>query len=155
MKRIISSLFLALLLLQDPAAAAWPTGHSGFGIGFILGAPTGLSAKGWLTAQQALAAAAAWKTSGKEESLYLHGDFLIQRQDGPAFDRHRLDWHYGLGLSIQFDDQTDLGVRLPVGLDYRLTSVPLEFFAEIVPVVLLTPDTGVDVDGGIGVRLFF
>ncbi len=155
MNRSISSLFLALSALIFAVPAAEAAGQSGFGLGFILGAPTGISAKQWLGHSQACAAAAAWSTSGDEESFYLHGDYLFQRPNGIAINATFLDWHYGVGLSMQFSKNTRVGLRLPIGLDYSLSSMPIEFFAEVVPVVLLTPDTGFDIDGGIGVRIFF
>lgn len=155
MKRSISSLFLALLATFFSVPDAQSAGHGGFGLGFIIGAPTGLSVKQWIAPRQAFDAAAAWSTSGDEESLYLHGDYLFQQPHALAIDTAWLDWHYGAGISMKFDRRTNVGLRLPIGIDYSLISLPLEFFAEIVPVVLLTPDTGFDIDGGIGVRIFF
>ena len=154
MKRTFSSLAAAVLLCTGMALAR-PSGNSGFGVGFIIGAPTGLSIKNWLGPHQAFDAAAAWTTSGDEHSLYLHADMLIQRPNAIHLDPVWLDWHYGLGFAMNLKDDTETRLRIPIGLDYGLTSIPLEFFAELVPAVLLTPDTGFDIDGGLGVRIFF
>ncbi|HNW60898.1 MAG TPA: hypothetical protein PKI62_14555 [bacterium] len=154
MKRFFSSLVAALLLCAGLASAR-PSGNGGFGVGLIVGAPTGLSIKSWLGPHRAIDAAAAWTTSGHDNSLYLHADMLIQRPNALHLDTAWLDWHYGLGVAMSFKDETETRLRIPIGLDYSLTSIPLEFFGEIVPAVLLTPDSGFDIDGGIGVRLFF
>jgi hypothetical protein len=154
MKRSISSLIAAVLLIFS-ASAAHPAGNGGFGVGFIIGAPTGLSCKGWIGPHQAVDGAASWTTSGDEKSLYLHSNLLFQRQNALRLDPVWLDWHYGLGIAMSFKDKTETGLRIPIGIDYSLTSIPLEFFAEMVPVVLLSPDTEFDIDGGIGVRIFF
>ena len=155
MKRAISSLIAAILLIIAPFAAHCAD-YGGFGVGIIIGAPTGLSVKGWVGPHQAFDGAASWTTSGNDESLYLHADMLFQKPNALHLDPSiHLDWHYGLGMAMRFKNETEMGLRIPIGVDYSLTEIPLEFFAEIVPVVLLAPDTEFDFDGGIGVRIFF
>ena len=51
-------------------------------------------------------------------------------------------------------DRSQAGLRLPLGLSYLMNQT-YRIFAEIVPVVRFAPDTGGDVDGGIGVRYYF
>ena len=155
MRRCISSLIAVFLLLLLAAPSALPAGNSGFGLGVILGAPTGLSCKGWIGAHQAIDGAASWTTSRGDKSLYLHGDLLRQNHNALHLDPVWLDWHYGVGLAINFKEDTEMGLRIPVGLDYSLTTIPMELFVEIVPVLLLTPDSSFDIDGGIGLRIFF
>ncbi len=143
-------IFLFLFCLISAAAADV---HQGVGVGFIFGAPTGLSAKKWCAPQQAFDAAAAWST-GEQKSFYFHADYLYQQPQALPVHSLFMDWHYGFGGMIRFDDRTVLGIRLPFGLDYGFKTIPVEIFAEIVPVVLLAPGTGFDIDGGIGIRLF-
>jgi len=49
----------------------------------------------------------------------------------------------------------ELGVRVPVGAEYQFEKLPIGAFIELVPVVKLTPDMGLDFEGGIGIRYFF
>ncbi len=153
MRTINQSLCSIILLLFCLIQSASADVHQGVGVGFILGAPTGLSAKKWIGAQQAFDAAAAWST-GEQKSFYLHADYLHQRPQSVPANSVYMDWHYGFGGMIRFDQKAAVGIRLPFGLDYGFKSIPLEIFAEIVPVVLLAPDTDFDIDGGIGIRLF-
>jgi len=155
MRHCISSLVPALLLLLLAAPSALAAESGGFGVGVILGAPTGLSCKAWIGPHRAIAGAASWTTSGGEHSLYLHSDLLRQNHHALHLDPVWLDWHYGVGIAIRFKEETEMGLRIPVGLDYSLTSIPMELFVEIVPVMLLTPDSSFDLDGGIGLRIFF
>ena len=53
------------------------------------------------------------------------------------------------------DDDDELGIRLPVGLEYVFQNVPVRIFVEWVPVLDLTPDTELDMEGGVGIRYFF
>jgi len=42
-----------------------------------------------------------------------------------------------------------------MGLEYVFPKLPIRIFVELVPVLDLTPDTELDLDGGAGIRYFF
>jgi hypothetical protein len=46
-------------------------------------------------------------------------------------------------------------VRIPLGAEYRLEGGSLGAFAELVPIMNLTPDTEFDLEGGIGIHFYF
>ena len=52
-------------------------------------------------------------------------------------------------------DDSEGAIRIPLGLSYLTARLPLELFAEIVPVVEFAPDTDADVEGGVGIRFYF
>ncbi len=150
--------FVLTFLLIDSAQGQ----SRGFGLGLILGEPTGLSAKAWLDDQSALDFAAAWSLEGRN-SFQLHADYLRH-----AFvidvNKGSLPLYYGIGARVliledrdRFDDDDDvrLGLRIPLGITYLFDGAPLDIFLELVPVVELIPSTDVDLEGGVGIRYYF
>lgn len=156
----------ALCLAMVIAAAAFAS-MDGFGVGVIVGNPTGLSFKTWLGAASALDLAAAWSLD-EDESFHLHADYLrhafgiIQLDPGEG----RLPLYYGLGGRMvildrnnenaagEGDDDFLLGVRIPLGAAYLFEEAPVEIFLEVVPVVELVPDTDLDMDAALGARVY-
>jgi len=162
MKSRITSLVIAALLAVTTVAGA----EDGIGVGAILGEPTGISVKKWISQDQAIDAAAAWSFS-ENDSFQLHADYLIHNF-GVLSDvtvGKRLPVYYGIGARIKFENNdnrsgrnnndTLLGVRVPFGLSYIFAKAPVDVFAEIVPVLDIVPDTKFDINGAIGARFYF
>ncbi|MCA9787426.1 MAG: DUF3996 domain-containing protein [Candidatus Cloacimonetes bacterium] len=142
----------------------------GLGVGLILGEPSGISIKKWITNDRAFDAAAAWSMS-EHERFQFHADYLIHKFGwfNPGVQPGKLPFYYGIGGRIRLandnyrywhderyhSDRTSIGVRVPFGIEYLAASAPLEFFLEIVPVLDLAPDTHVGVNGAIGFRYYF
>ena len=64
--------------------------------------------------------------------------------------------YFGIGGRVIFQkNDTNLGIRVPVGLDYMFSDAPVDIFLEAVPILDLTPSTDLDLGGGIGVRYWF
>jgi hypothetical protein len=137
------------MILAGSAAA-----QGNFGMGIILGEPTGVSAKLWLTDRTAVDAAAAWSFSD-EDAFHLHADFLLHNFDLITVEKGRLPIHFGIGGRLKFADDTKLGVRIPVGLTYIFDGAPIDIFFEVVPILDLIPDTEFDANAAIGARFFF
>lgn len=161
MNRMAAGVALVFALMGCNTALA---GTGPFSLGVIIGAPTGLSAELDLGNRRSLDGALAW-SSGKHERMYFHLDHLWHH--GSALPDLDLPWYWGIGGRLltrddnrerhENDDDYDthLGVRLPVGVRYRVADTPVTFFAEIAPVVDLVPDSGLQVTGGLGVRFRF
>ncbi|HKI47509.1 MAG TPA: DUF3996 domain-containing protein [Balneolales bacterium] len=128
--------------------------NSGFGLGIILGEPTGISAKAWTTNTTAFDGAIAWST-GREDAVYVHMDYLIHNFNIIQVQRGQLPFYFGLGVRARLANNARVGIRVPLGLDYLFARNPLDIFFEIVPVLNLVPDTNFGVDAGIGIRYFF
>lgn len=126
----------------------------GFGLGIILGEPTGISGKLWTGYGKAIDGAVAWSFDD-ENAVYLHGDFLFHKFYQYKEWRHRLLPYYGIGGRLKFEDKTKVGIRIPLGMNYLLVNSPLDFFIEVVPLLDLAPSTEFSLDGAIGIRYFF
>ena len=154
---IISGVFAALALaIAVPAMAQAKTKHAG--VGFSVGEPTGLSAKFFMNNTNALQFGLAWSLSGQNE-LHIQGDYLWHRYnliDLKNGDEMPLYFGVGGRFIVEEGDQDDVfGIRFPVGLDYLFTNYPFDIFAEIVPILDLTPDSDFDLEGAIGARFWF
>lgn len=127
-----------------------------FDLGIILGDPTGISAKKWLTGGQALDFAAGWKT-GQVDEFTLHADYLLHDYTILKDQQQAMVLYYGVGVrSHDRDNQRRRnGLRLPVGVEMTLGSSPLVMFAEIVPRLDLSPDTDFTIDAALGFRYRF
>ncbi|MFA7329484.1 MAG: hypothetical protein WC326_00270 [Candidatus Delongbacteria bacterium] len=162
--------FSALLLLTVLVGLSGPAWAGKLGVGVMVGEPTGLNAKAWLDNSHALDFGVAWSLNDHER-LHLHIDYLFHNfaaLKGSGLDG-KLALYWGLGGRLQvrdeyhdnhgndhdYDGEDELGVRIPLGLDWVLPRAPVDFFLEVAPVVNLVPDTDLDVEGGIGVRFWF
>ena len=148
----VSILFL-ILCLTLPAAAR----DGDFGLGAILGEPTGPSFKVWTGASSAIDGAAAWSLDDRN-SFHLHVDYLWHNFSVIKLTKGSMPLYFGLGGRIQFEEGDDddlIGARIPVGLEYLPARTPLGIFMEIVPVLNLAPDTEFDMEGALGIRYYF
>lgn len=134
-----------------PAAAQ--TGA--FGIGVMLGSPTGISAKKWLSRRTAIDGGAAWSL-GKNPGLHLHADYLVHRSDLEGLVDGRSYAYYGIGGRIKLENEDPLlGVRIPLGVTYLFPDAPFDAFFEVVPVFDVMPRTRFDLNLSIGMRFYF
>lgn len=152
-------LIAALALALAAPVMAQSTGDNKYaGVGFIVGEPTGLSAKFFLNNTNALQFALAWSLSGQNE-MHLQGDYIWHRYNLIDLKNgDEMPLYFGVGGRFIFEegDQDDVfGIRFPVGLDYLFTNYPFDIFAEIVPILDLTPDSDFDLEGAIGARFWF
>ena len=152
-------ILIAIVVLMTAVASAQMTGT---GIGFVVGEPTGLSLKNWLSGSSAITIGAAWSFQ-HDGSLFLWADYTLHSLDITNSGSPRsLAFYYGIGGKASFIDKNNdegqdvvIGARIPLGLMIPLRNHPIDFFFEVVPTVDLTPDTGFGVNGGIGMHLFF
>jgi hypothetical protein len=149
-----------------------------FGLGVMLGAPSGLSGKYYLgDSSVALAfGAGVFYEFRHHEGTHLHLDVLWHPAILATADSFVLPLYLGVGGRILdhddytwrdefYDDHTHIGVRAPVGIAFDFTNVPLDVFFELVLVADLmflddddTIDDGhdtLDFNGAIGVRYYF
>lgn len=134
-----------------------------FGLGVILGSPTGISFKYETARDHAVDAALAWDLG--DEHVHLHSDYLWLRNSAIHMKPHALDWYFGVGGRVvivhhkiphdHHDDDYWIGVRGPIGIGYTFKDPKIELFAEVALIMNLLQSTSVDLDAGIGARFHF
>lgn len=125
------------------------------GVGAIIGNPTGLSGKYWLSETRAVDGAMAFSL-GKKTNFNIHSDYLFHKEGAFVFnDDHPLDLYYGIGGRMEFSDDIELGVRLPLGLAHRMENKTADIFGEVAPVVDFIGRTGLELHLAIGARYYF
>lgn len=127
---------------------------SGFGLGLIVGEPTGISAKYWMSPWSAIDGAFAWSMD-KKGKIQIHSDYLWHNYDIISVIKGKLPIYYGIGGRLIFATDNIAGIRGVVGLDYLFASTPLDIFLELVPILDLAPEIRFDFNGSIGIRYYF
>jgi hypothetical protein len=126
----------------------------GFGMGVILGDPSGISGKSWISRKTAFVGAVAWSLQ-RDEALHLHLDHLFHDFNAIRADRGTMALYYGFGGRIKFANKSTISARIPIGMDYLFEDAPLDLFLELVPMLDLIPRPELNLNGGVGIRYFF
>ena len=145
---------LALLLVVLSSASARAESGS-FGLGLILGQPTGVTGAYQLSDRTAIDAAIGlgWVDNRR---FYLHVEFDYFLPTLISGGSAELSAYLGLGgFFYDLGDDPGFGARAPFGLSLDFTSVPLQLFLEASLLLLLTPDVDLDVRGALGFRYYF
>ena len=142
--------FLALLFYS--VVAQQPQPDYRFEAGVMVGEPTGLSLKYWITRYSAVDLAAGWSFSDANVDLSLDYQY---HYFWPNFPRGELPLFFGLGVALQIEDESYFGARIPLGVQYIFEEPRFTAFLEIAPELRLIPDTELAAAGGIGLRFRF
>ena len=91
---------IALVALSEARA------QEGFGVGIMVGEPTGLSMKKWISETKAIDAAAAWSFS-ENASFQFHADYLHHNFSLLKWDKaeRRLSAYIGVGARLKFKEE--------------------------------------------------
>jgi len=175
MKRTIVSALVATSLLAaviKPAAATEVGYNRKFGLGVMLGDPTGLSAKLWIAPTNALDFGLGFWGYGFNDRCagngcgrygYSNGTFHMDYlwQSNIVRGQAQLDWHIGLGGRTVWwgdcnGDCFELLARAPAGLDLMFNNPGfIEIFFEVAFALMVVPGIYPQVEGGLGVRFYF
>lgn len=164
MKRnILFGIILSLMVfLSKPMQAQ----DHGFGLGIILGEPTGFSAKLWTSKDNALDFGLGLGLGGdrikykgdyeKNGRIHFHMDYLWHSFNAIS-STEKFPLYYGIGGRYNSGGgyEGSLGIRGVFGIAWFPRSTPIDVFFELVPVFQVTPLTGLGIDAGLGVRYFF
>lgn len=161
----VSKLALLGALLCAPAQAqATQVGTSGhpFGLGLAIGYPgTGISGKYFLGGRQNAIEGVVGAWSGRRGRWYLHGIYLWHPSVLARASGFELPWHVGVGPFVadpgpwRWRGDVVAGVRVPVGLDFDLTDVRLQFSGDVAANLVLVPDVFFDLSITISARYYF
>lgn len=152
MKKSIFGLLSGLIFITTFQLQAQTSGGP-FGLGIIVGEPTGLNAKLWTAENTAFAATAAWSLSN--DWMLINADFLRHSYSVFNVNKGSMPLYYGLGASLGLGTDFILGARVPVGISYIFADAPLDVFLEVAPVLMLIPDIDFELQGGVGIRYYF
>jgi len=150
MKRFIVSIMLIAMVLCGTAQAQ----SNGFGLGIILGEPTGINFKHWTGQKTALVGAAAW-AFGRENAFHLHMDYTFHNFRLIKAERHSIPFYYGIGFRFKDEYRDRFGARFPLGIIFMFDDAPIDIFLEIVPIFDFAPRTELSFNAGIGARYYF
>ena len=124
-------------------------------IGFVLGAPTGLSGKAFLNDEHALDVDLAYDFV--HPGLAVTCDYLYHFSDVLGSDVGTLRPYLGGGGAMGFLKKGHAGVagRATGGLSFRFRDVPVELLIDLSPGLWLIPRTAFYFGGVLGVRYVF
>jgi hypothetical protein len=164
--RLATLVIVAAALLAPRLAAADGVEKGSFGLGIVLGEPTGLTAKLYLDDDTAVQAAigSAFISGGLQASVdYLWHPWLLEERASFA-----LPAYVGPGVRfIQYDqgdggdDYFAFGVRAVAGFLFDFKEVPLDTFVEVAGVLEYAfgndaeDGFGLALNAGAGVRYYF
>ena len=158
------AIFMFLFILAGVLTCLPKHANAQFGIGVILGQPTGLSIKvkmGGFSVDGALAYSFHDKDRGH---LHLHISALW---DIPVIPVDGLMLYAGVGGRLRiwdkdkyedldkYEDGFRLAVRIPLGIEYMFKPVPIGIFLEFSFNISVFPYTGFDFGAAIGARWYF
>jgi hypothetical protein len=151
-----------------PRRAARFQANKTFGLGVMIGAPTGLSGKFFLGPDTALDFGLGWNREFRyHRGVAAHMDFLWHPVTLAQTQPFYLPLYVGLGGRVlqhdrykdDYDDHTHLGLRGPIGIALDFNNIPLDIFFELALVFDVVVDSDdhsyVDLDGALGVRFWF
>lgn len=125
------------------------------GLGVSLGNPTGVNGKHWLTGDTAVDGGLGF-SFGNNTDFSIHSDYLFHKKSSFFFnDVHALDLYFGIGGRMEFSDDIELGVRVPVGLVHELKEQNADIFGEVAPILDFVGRTGIELGLLAGARYYF
>ncbi len=169
------ALFAAGTWLDAATAEARPRPRSSnfaanktFGVGIMLGVPTGFSGKYYLSSSTAVDFGLGVVRGFGDDGLHLHADFLWHPVSIVSAAPFEVPIYIGLGgrfadfddndnNDFDDDDYVRAGARAPLGIMLDFNNVPLDVFFELALVLDVVgrdvPDA--DLNAALGVRYYF
>lgn len=157
-------IFMSLLACCFQARLSYAQDH-GFGLGVIVGEPTGISGKLWIGERSALDFGFGLSVGGdrlfydgnnKFTRVHVHADYLYHFFD-VINAGIRVPLYFGTGPRLNFagDYGTSFGWRGVGGIAWIVKKVPIDIFLEAAPTFQVGHDTGLALEGGLGLRYYF
>jgi hypothetical protein len=128
-----------------------------FGIGVVLGEPSGVSGKYWLSKYRAVDGAFGYSFGDRFRFTM---DYLVQTDELLSKD---FSFYYGIGGSISGGrgyiakprpGDFALGARGVIGVSHFFKRAPLDAFLELAPIIFIAPPLGLSIDFCFGVRVY-
>jgi hypothetical protein len=122
----------------------------------MLGEPTGVSMKYWISEKSAVDGVVGWSFID-DTNFHVHADYLYHLFDLIPVDEGRLPLYFGGGVRYKLRDNKDdlFGFRGVVGVSYMFEDLPIDIFGEAGPIIDIVPDAKAHFSVGIGARFWF
>lgn len=165
----MKKLIITTALLVSTSTLFAKPGNTGFGAGVILGDPTALSAKYFMSDATAIDGGLSF---GHHE-LLIYGDYLrhfkgmLGNQNefvsqltpyvgvGPVFAFADGDNDKGKHFIEDDDDDFTFGGRIPFGVEWIAPELPLGVSFELAPGIKIIPETDAFIQAGLALRYYF
>jgi hypothetical protein len=130
--------------------------ESGFGIGIMLGEPSGIAGKYFLDKTTAIDFGVGTGFLGSGSGFAFQADYVQEIKNLIKW-KYKLPFYYGFGIRTRFPSENSMyfGVRGVAGLMMYVKKLPVDVFFEIAPSFRLLPTTGLDLDMAVGGRYYF
>lgn len=158
MKKLLIVTILAIFMTISLNSVSNAQNNSkDLGVGFMVGEPTGLTAKKWTGGGNAIDMGVAWSFAGPNDGVTLQADYIWHNyRVFSEVDPGTLPLYYGVGgRMVLGENDSHLGARFPVGINYLFEDSPFGVFLEAAPILELAPATDFDIDGTLGARFYF
>ncbi len=171
MLRAIFFFLIVAIFSSTPAAHAETPSAGKWGLGLMLGNPTALTGKYWISPKYSVDAGLGF---GPSNWTMLFGDFhwnLPGVFGSSTKFVSQLNGYVGIGAGFSTwsrttfcnrwvcdstrDSGTALFIRGPFGVEWLPGSPPLGVFLELAPFITLTPVTNSSIDLAVGIRYYF
>ena len=138
------------------------TASGDFGLGLILGDPSGISAKISTGPVNSVNLVLGYDLNPHyygccrdNGQFYMGGDYVWYNYELIHVTKGRLPLYYGPGVNATFASNSAVGIRGVVGLEYQFAGAPFDLFIEIGPGIRVIPNTEGNMEAGFGSRFFF
>ncbi|HKI44723.1 MAG TPA: hypothetical protein VKA08_05230 [Balneolales bacterium] len=125
-----------------------------FGAGVMFGEPSGITAKLWQGQRNAFDFGLAWSFE-HTNSMTMQADYLWHNYNIIKVDEGTMPIYYGVGGRVMVGNEGNVGIRVPVGVNYLFAHDPLGLFFEVAPILDLAPSTNFDLNADVGIRYYF
>jgi len=128
-----------------------------YGIGLALGEPSGFSIKKFNNNSEAFQYTLGYSTIEGREGINIGADFLLHNYDFITAEKGMIPFYYGVGIHLTSYNNAgnQIYARVPLGLAYEVTDLPLDIFFEFAPGIAVIPEPSLVTNFAIGGRFYF
>ena len=131
-------------------------GH--YGVGLAIGEPTsGFSIKKFINNSEAFQYTLGYSAVKGQEGINIGVDFLTHNYDFITAEKGKIPFYYGAGIHLR--SYNDMGnqvyARIPLGLTYEVSDLPLDIFFEFAPGIAVVPQPSLVTNFALGGRFYF
>ena len=128
-----------------------------YGVGLAIGEPSGFSIKKFIKKSEAFQYTLGYSTVKGQQGINIGADFLLHNYDFITAEKGKIPFYYGAGIHLR--SYNDMGnqvyARIPLGLAYEVSDLPLDIFFEFAPGIAVIPQPSLVTNFALGGRFYF